>query len=626
MGEKKEVEERASCKSERSVADGEAEMGMGCTRVVERVCSSLGLAGTAQTRFEPARDVANAGVLWAVPALLENGLLRHSNCFELASGFYGVLHVFVLLGLMALARVRTVEQLRYEDPGEWGKLVGLDRIPEVRTLRAKLGCMTADAKRVGAWSSSLTRDWMDGDCAAAGTLYVDGHMRAYWGKQTPLPRRYSSRQRLCLRGMMDYWVNDKQGLPFFVVQTPFSDGLLHMLEHEIVPRLLEQVPSQPTQQQLDADPLLARFTLVFDREGYSPDFLRRMWDKRIACVSYHKFPKGSWEEWEFVEQEVVLAHGVKAWMKLAERGTRLRNGFWVREIRKMSDSGHQVSVVCTNYRFCVALAGGHMFSRWSQENYFKYMLENFDLDRLAGYKLEPADETRKVVNPAYRQLESQIKTKAGKLTRKRAEFGQLTLDAQLEAQALARYETKKGELKEQIEQLEAQVEQLKQERKQTDRHLALAQLAEHERFALLAPVRKQFLDTIRMIAYRAESAMAMILRDKLARCDDARPLLREIYTTSADLLPDPKTKTLTIQLHHLTNRMSDGAVRCLAEELNASETLYPGTDLRMVFKLISDPDPGERQLAPPDSANQTDLSEHRDPNLGSNPDHRDQGL
>ena len=170
-------------------AGAAAGMGTGCTRVVERVCASAGLLSEAPSRFEPALDVARGGVLWAVPALLANGLLHHpAGGFGLPSGFYSLIQVFVLLGFMALARIRTVEQLRYSAPGEWGVLLGLDRIPEVRTLREKVKVL-AQPGAVGQWSGLLSREWMEGDPDAAGVLYVDGHVRVYHGSQTALPRR-----------------------------------------------------------------------------------------------------------------------------------------------------------------------------------------------------------------------------------------------------------------------------------------------------------------------------------------------------------------------------------------------------------------------------------------------------
>lgn len=75
-------------------------------------------------------------------------------------------------------------------------------------------------------------------------------MRVYHGSLTQLPRRYVSRERLCLRGITDYWVNDIQGQPFFVVERQVDSGLLEALRTDIVPRLLKDVPNQPTDQWL----------------------------------------------------------------------------------------------------------------------------------------------------------------------------------------------------------------------------------------------------------------------------------------------------------------------------------------------------------------------------------------
>lgn len=563
-------------------------MGMGCTRVVERVCAAVGQMEEAPSKFEAALDVPGGGVLWALPALLSNGLLRHTReYFDLPKGFYSLIQVFLLLAYMALQRIRTIEQLRDHSVGEFGNLLGLDRIPEVRTLREKVRLLS-EPQPVQQWSARLSQEWMEADPQAAGILYVDGHVRIYHGSQTHLPRRYVARERLCLRGTTDYWVNDQLGRPFFVVNTPFTSGLLEMLRKEIVPRLLEEVPGQPGEVELEDNPNLCRFVMIFDREGYSPQFLREMWLLRIACQTYHKYPKEDWPRSEFRPYQVAMPHGEQAEMNLAERQAELSNGFGVREIRKLTDSGHQSSVLSTDYRSDTSLIAAHMFSRWSQENFFKYMTHHFNIDGLVDYQMEPVDETARVVNPAYRTLEGQLKSKAGKLGRRFAGFGEITLQEGLDSTQIAEYEKKKGDLKEQIDFLQKDLAELKAQRKQTPKQITVAQLPEEQRFTQLAPTRKQLIDTIRMIAYRAETAMAILLREVLARSDDARALLREIFTTEADLIPDEENETLTVRLHHLTNHMSDKAARFLADELNASQTYYPATNLRLIYKLVSD--------------------------------------
>jgi len=555
---------------------------------VERVCAAAGLLKEAPSRFESAESVAQGGVLWALPALLANGLLRRAQgCFQLPVGFYSLTQILVLLAAMALARVKTLEQLRYQPAGEWGKLLGLDRIPEVRTLREKMKEL-AQPEAVEQWGKTLTQDWMAQEPEAAGFLYVDGHVRVYHGAQTKLPRRYVSRQRLCLRGTTDYWVNDKQGRPFFVVNSVLTPGLLATLKNDIVPRLLAEIPGQPAEAELAADPCRQRFTLVFDREGYSPDFFRAMWERRIACQTYHKFPGEDWPVSEFAEQVVELPHGEPVPMLLAERGTRLGNDLWMREIRKLTDTGHQVSILSTNFQAPATGIAGHMFARWSQENFFQYMMQHFAIDRLVDYQTGNADETAQVVNPAYRKLEQEIKTTAGKRGRKLALFGELTMPGDAEVQQVEAFERAKSQLHDDIKLLETDLATLKANRKQTPKHMRWIELPEPFRFVPLSPTRKRFMDTIKMIAYRAETALASLLREVMARPDDARALLREIFATEANLIPDESAGTLTVALHHLTNRASDEAARFLAEQLNATETLYPGTNLRLIYKLVSD--------------------------------------
>src|SRR6266568_3068719 len=152
---------------------------------------------------------------------------------------------------------------------------------------------------------------------------------------------------------------------------------------------------------------------------------------------------------------------------------------------------------------------------------------------------------------------------------------------------VAHYQQHQGELQGRLEQLLPVLKQLQQRRKQTPRQIPVKDLPEPDRFTRLRTERKYFLDTIKMIAYRAETSMASTVREKLKRTDDARALLRQIYNTEVDLMPDLKAKTLTVCLHHLTQSAHDTAVRYLCEELTATETTFPGTDLRLVYKLGS---------------------------------------
>ncbi|MCP4050492.1 MAG: hypothetical protein GY730_07290 [bacterium] len=589
--------QNGSTKSDRSIEDSKAEIGMGCTRVIERIAASVGELDEAPTRFEKSYDVPNAGVLCTLPALLSNGLLNYtSEYFNLPKGFYSIVQVFLLLAFMTLSRVKNVEQLKLYPPGEWGNILGIDRIPEVRTLRNKIKYI-AETGGTSEWSAALSKEWMESDPEAAGVLYIDGSVRVYNGYQTKLPRRYVARQKLCLRGMTDYWVNDQNSRPFFVITTPFTSGLSATLENDIIPRLEKDIPDQPNEDELKADQYIKRFVIIFDREGYSPAFFKKMWKKRIACQTYHKYPQKEWSELEFHEYTVELSFGKQVKMKLAERGICLSN-LWIREIRKLTVTGHQVSVLSTDYKSDLTLIAGHMFSRWSQENFFKYMRKHFNIQRVIDYQTESADETKKVVNPAYRKLESQVKSKTSKLNRKKVEFYDTSINesSSTEKNEIAKYERQRGEIQEQTELLQIDIEQLKAKRKKTSKHIPVEELPEEEHFKQLSSVRKQFMDTIKMIAYRSETAMAILLRTILKKTDDVRTLLQNIFTSEADLIPNEKEKTLTIRLHNYANPLFDNAVRKLCEHLNETETIYPSTDMQIIYVLVSKLNPRDQEF------------------------------
>jgi hypothetical protein len=576
-----------SSKSQRAEVDCAAPMGRGATATLDRLAASLGLLNEVMPAFAPALDIAKGGVLLALPALLVCGLLRHAGeYFRLPKGFYGLKTIFLLLAFMALARLKSIEALRYYAPGEWGKLLGVDRAPEVRTLRVKLKQL-ADQDKAFPWSAELCREWMMEAPDEAAVLYADGHVRVYHGRAKQLPKHYISRQRLCLSATADYWVNAMDGKPFFVVSQAVDPGMLQVLERDIIPVLEQDVPNQPSAEKLAADPYLHRFTVVFDREGYSPAFLTKMKQRRIACLTYHKHPGEDWSHEEFVPTEVRLASGQRTTIQLAERGTRLSNGLWLRQFRKLTESGHQTAFLSTDYRGSGAVLAPAMFARWSQENFFRYMRQSYHLDGLVDYGTERVPETIVVVNPVYRELDGQVRKKVGQLNRKMAEFAALNLEGEIEPRKIEAFTQRKSELQDSITQLQTDVAGHKVQRKATNRHITYNELPEAAQFDRLSTQSKHLVDTVKMIAYRAETAMAQIIRQKMQRHDDARSLLRAIYSTEVDMLPDPDSKTLTIRLHPLANRATDQAINHLCDELNATETLFPGTELRLVYKLVS---------------------------------------
>lgn len=558
-----------------------------------RVLAAIGKINKAPSEFLPCEDVSFGGVLLALPALLSCGLLRYcSRFFSLPAGYYGVEHIFMILAFMALCRIKSIESLGSCAPGEWGKLLGLDRCPATKTLRNKIKLLAVE--KSDEWSSQLCDDWMKADPDNAGILYIDGHTRVYHGSQTKLPRHHVARQRLCMRATVDYWVNGFDGLPFFKVNCAVDPGMIKVLETEIIPCLEKQVPNQPTKEELNADSLRMRFRLVFDREGYSPGFFKRMKIKRIACQTYRKFAIEDWPLEEFCTHRVKLIMGGDAEMQLAERGTLLgsksSDKIWLREIRKLTQSGRQIAIVSTEWAATPAEIAGPQFGRWYQENFFKYAREHFSLDRLIDYQIEPISDTTEVVNPAWRKLDGEIRKRVSKLSRQKIKLCNLTLGNGFSTTQVESHIEKSQTLRMEIEKEIASIEKIKLERKKNTKHIEIKELPLEDQFLKLADRSKHFIDTLKIVAYRAETAMANSIREQLGEHhqDEARAYVRGLYSNDANLIPDANNQTLTIEVHSLSTPRENRILQDLCKQLNETETNYPGTNMRMIYKTVSD--------------------------------------
>ena len=574
-------------------------MGVATTHVLDRVLASMGeLSGGAQVSFKRCDDVRGGGVLLALPVLLSCGLLRHSErFFHLPKGYYKLVNIFLLLGMMSLNRVCSIEQLRRCAPGEWGKLLGLDRCPCVKTLRNKIKLISSSADTVKGWANALSKDWIEAESlkeVTGGMLYyVDGHVRVYHGCQTKLPRHYVARQRLCLRATSDYWVSQADGQPIFKVNTVVDPGMLKVLEEEIVPQLLQDIPNQPTEEQLRADPYLSRFRLVFDREGYNPSFFKRMWEKRIACQTYRKNPYEPWHAHEFCSTPVTLKTGQHVQWELAERGAQIgskdKERLWVREIRKLTKKGHQKAMLSTQYRADPRDIGREQFGRWSLENFFKYGRDSFNIDALVDYKLESIPETVEVINPIWRQLDGQIRKLAAELAKIKGEFANQTLQGHIQEDKIEAFLKRKKQLSKQIPERETQLKALKTKRRKQKRKILFSELPEQESFKGLCHCSKHFIDIIKLIAYRAETVLTQILREKINRYhqDEVRTLACQIFQTEANLIPDTLAKTLTVEVHAMSTPKDNAALEHLCTELTQTKTVYPDTELTMIFKTVS---------------------------------------
>jgi hypothetical protein len=478
---------------------------------------------------------------------------------------------------MALCRIRNAEQLKSHSPGELGKLLGLDRVPEAGYFRTKLRQILAQS-RGDELHRQLFRQWV-GEMPEL-FFYIDGHVRVYHGSKANLPKRFVSREKLCLSGTTEFWVNDRQGLPLMVVTGELNEKLKTAIE-ETVPEILREA-SGPASAKIPV------FTLVFDREAYEPKWFKKLWDDhQVAVISYRKNVREKWDEKLFYTTETELYNN-RVTMRLCEMGTAL-SGCWFREIRKLSDNGHQTAIITTHPSLSVEVIASRMFSRWAQENYFKYMGENFEFDRMVEYGTQAVDPKRTIPNPEHRQLTYQLKKNREKKSRLDARiFKRMGDGQQTTIEQAMKNIADSSDLIDQANGYQEAIRDLLKQRKGKPARISIAEMPEEKRYNRLLTEGKKFKNAILMIAYRAESSLFNIMGEYYKNKEkDGRMLLKEIFSTHADLYPDYTDKTLTVTLHTLSNPRANQAAKQLCDFLNETETEYPYTDLKIIYKTMA---------------------------------------
>jgi hypothetical protein len=583
-----------STKSFRNIQDNESGMGKSCTNEVERVLAARsGL--TASPVFDNHLDLSHGGILLTLPVLISSGLLDHTERFSDVRGYYSVEQVLISLAFLVLLRVKKLEQSNEIPSGELGRCLGLDRIPEVKTLRQRIAsfCEVADVKK---WVSDLSSQWMQHREELDGVLYIDGHVDLYYGRQTQMPKRFVSRMRLCLSGSTDYWINDKLGQPFFVIYKTLNEGMIKVIKDEVIPRLDIEVPNQPSEKELADNPQLHRYMLVFDREGYSVDFFNYLSKKNIAFCTYRKNVKEDWSEEEFTEYKIINDNGEEEVFLLAERETTLsgkkekgepQQTITVREIRKKNASGHQTAIITTNYMLAILKIAMLMFARWCQENFFKYIVESFGIDSITSYLKNKLPDTCSIVNPEYKTLDQEHKKTTRLLSDYKVKYAETVLidDKDFSEKQKTKLINQKAEIKQNIEIMEKKRKNIIEKKKSVDKKIQLGNLNENKQFDTSLNERKFFLDTIKIIAYRAETTLVNLIKKQMSSQEQARALVRRLYAADADIEVDKSNNILNVKIHRSNYWANDKILEYLCKQLNETMTVFPESNLTVVFNL-----------------------------------------
>ena len=537
-------------------------------RPEERQAARSGALAEAPPVITQGASLRSAGALVIVPALAATGLIECATTVytRARAAFYGLRSLVLTVVFTALVGEPRAEGLTRINPADLGRLLGMDRGPEVRTMRRRMGGL-ANEGRSAELLGALAHRHVGANQAAAGVFYSDGHLRAYHGKAR-LPKAHLARMRLAMPAEEDTWVADARG-----------DGVL-VWNAAPGASLVGELRRVATEVRALVGPG-ARPTIAFDRGGWSPALFAELVAAGFDILTYRKGTKVPEPRSAFVPHVFTDEFGRDHTYLLADRRVRIaykQNGktrfFACRQIVRLDpDSGHQTQVLATRTDPDPAPIAHGMFSRWRIENFFRYGPKHYNLDAMDSYAKVDDDPTRLVPNPAKWAAKAKVADAKTALAAAHEAEG---------AAALAGGRTKAGakEISAAFAHAEAELARRQAEARAVPAKIPLGQ--RHPDAKRMDGERKRILDAIRLATYNAESALARRLAGHYARADDeGRALLREIYSSPADL------EILGGELHVRINALSaprrTKAMAALCEELNATETTYPGTDLRLVY-------------------------------------------
>lgn len=549
-------------------------------RLAERQAARAGLLTEAGPVITEGRELPLVGLLLILPALAEVGLLEVAQQVygRLRRGFYGMRSLLLTLAFLALLREPRAEGATRMVPHDLGRVLGLDRAPEVKTIRRRLGYL-AERGLGDKLVFGLARRHADTLPEALGFLYMDGHVRAYSGTRR-LPKAHIARARISAPATVETWAADANGDPVFVVVAPVGASLVSEMRR-LLPELRELVGER-------------HLTICFDRGGWSPELFYEIVQADFDFLTYRK-GRVRPEPGRAFSQHRLVADGRTHEYELADRRSRLRlparkgrpKTLTVRQVTRRQDD-HQTPILTSRIDLSAAQVAHRMFSRWRQENYFRYARQHFALDGLDSYASQPDDLGRLVPNPERARLRRQLARAQQELDELEATLGAEAMDnPEARRPTMRGFKIANADLAYDIRLARQQVARLEEVVAQTPTRVPLGQLAPDAR--LLETQVKLVTHAVRMSVYNAESTLARLLSPHFSRADDeARALLREALRAAGDF--QVRDHVLDVRLNPLSAPRRTRALAALCEHLTATQTIYPGTGLRLVFTVKTPPE------------------------------------
>jgi len=274
--------------------------------------------------------------------------------------------------------------------------------------------------------------------------------------------------------------------------------------------------------------------------------------------------------------------------KLSERSILLKNNGWFREVRRLCDNGHQTSIITTRQDLSMEEIARRMFLRWNQENYFKYMREEYSLDHLVSRGVETADTERLVPNPQKKALKKEREQKLRQLKTKKEHYAtKAANNDEKQCWTMRGFNISNYGLKSEIKKIERQIAEIEDQIRELPDKVKIKEVLDKDKIVRLEIEKKRLTDAIKMTCYRAETQMVETVGHHAAfarNFDEGRSFLKRVFQQPADIIPNQDEDQLVVRFHTMSTQRENSALKKICDVVNEEKLNYPGTNLKLVFK------------------------------------------
>ncbi len=543
--------------------------------------------GWLQPEYESGKKVAWAGVLLALPVLKQHRVLDVFLEVYRTLGFwavYGLQTMVTLMVSLALWRIKRPERLKDYSPQDLGMALGLPRVPEVKTIRRKLAQM-AERGKAREVMHKLAQARIEQQEDLLGYLYVDGHVRVYRGKYD-LAKGYSTQRHMPVRATTDTWANDRNGDPVLLVTSEINEGLTKALEP-----VLGEVRALAGEGR--------KVTVIFDRGGWSPRLFVDLIRDGFDIITYRKGKSGDLAEESFEKRTATIeGQQVSYWLcdqaevpvgkSKLDWGDGKPRPLRMRQVTRLNrQTGHQTKVLTTRRDIEPEVVLWRMFARWRQENFFKYMRQEFAVDGLVEYGSEPVAPELGRPNPEHSEVCKEIAALQTKILQRQGQRCELigtTVTASPDPSGFEKYipgHYQAEVLAEQIAEMKRELEELRAKRDAIPERISAGDLRR------LRTERQQLATVFKIAAYRIETELVRMVAPYYARTEnEGRKLIAAAFRSAANI--EVTANELRVTLAPQSSPHRSRAIASLCSDLNKLETIVPGTTLRLVLDCTTE--------------------------------------